>query len=132
MAVTVSCLAALPAAAQAPVQARDDGRQAVQPPLSLRLTDEVIGKAVRETLAEEDRKGAKRDMGKALSADTAYRKFERDFSAAQKPGCLGPDATRFQPSGTVLNTPLGKFNVGVGGIFALPFWAAAVARGKCN
>jgi hypothetical protein len=100
--------------------------------LSLRLTDEVISKAVRETLAEEGKTGAKRESGRALSADTSYQKFERGFSEAQKPGCLGPDATKFQPSSTVVNTPMGKFNVGAGGIFALPFWAAAIVRGKCN
>jgi hypothetical protein len=101
-------------------------------PPRLRLTDEAISKAVRETLAEEGRTGVKREAGKALSADASYRKFERDFSEAQKPNCLGPDATKFQPSSKVVNTPFGKFNVGVGGIFALPFWAAAVARGKCH
>jgi len=100
------------------------------PPLSLRLSDEVISKAVRETLAES--KGNPRlQSGKALSGD-AYQKFEKGFSEAEKPGCLGPNALKFQPSSTVVKTPFGAFNVGVGGIFALPFWAAAVVRGKCN
>jgi hypothetical protein len=100
------------------------------PPLSLRLTDEVISKAVRETLAEHPG-SPKLSSGKALSGD-AYHKFERGFSEAEKPGCLRPDAMKFQPSSTVVKTPLGAFNVGAGGIFALPFWAAAVVRGKCN
>ena len=106
---------------------RDDAKP---PPLSLRLSDEVISKAVRETLAES--KGSpKLEPGKALSGD-AYRKFEKGFSEAEKPGCLGPDALKFQPASTVAKTPFGAFNVGLGGIFALPFWAAAVVRGKCN
>lgn len=106
-------------------------KPAAAPPLSLRLTDEVISKAVRDTLREEGRTGIKRDSGQALSGD-AYRKFERGFSEAEKPGCLGPDALKFQPSSTVVKTPFGAFNVGAGGIFALPFWAAAIVRGKCN
>jgi hypothetical protein len=106
---------------------KDDAKP---PPLSLRLSDEVISKAVRETLAES--KGSPGlQSGKALSGD-AYQKFEKGFSEAEKPGCLGPDALKFQPAGTVVKTPFGAFNVGLGGIFALPFWAAAVVRGKCN
>jgi hypothetical protein len=120
------CLAS--AQAQELEARKDDAKP--PPPLSLRLSDEVISKAVRETLAES--KGSpKREQGKALSGD-AYRKFEKGFSDAEKPGCLGPDALKFQPASTVVKTPFGAFNVGVGGIFALPFWAAAVARGKCN
>jgi len=106
---------------------RDDAKP---PPLSLRLSDEVISKAVRETLAES-KGGPKPGPGKALSGD-AYQQFEKGFSDAEKPGCLGPNALKFQPSGTVVKTPFGAFNVGIGGILALPFWAAAVVRGKCN
>jgi hypothetical protein len=131
MAVVGLCLAGWQAMAQ-----ELEERKEAPPRPGLRLTDEAISKAVRETLLEEGRTGAgagiKRESGKALSADTAYQKFERGFSEAQKPSCLGPNATKFQPSSTVVNTPFGKFNVGVGGIFALPFWATAVARGKCN
>jgi len=127
MTVMGLCLAGWQAMAQ-----ELEERKEAPPGLSLHLTDEVISKAVRETLAEEGRTGVKRESGKVLSADAAYQKFERGFSEAQKPGCFGPNATKFQPAGTVVNTPLGKFNVGLGGIFVLPFWAAAIVRGKCN
>ena len=113
--------------AQALEERKDVRKQA---PLSLRLTDEVISKAVRETLAESRTRPTPLS-GQVLSADP-YEKFSRDFSEARKPGCFGPDATKFQPSGTVVKTPLGAFNVGVGGLLALPFWAAAIACGKCN
>jgi hypothetical protein len=122
MAVMGLCLASRLAMA-------DDGearKPAAQPPLSLRLTDEVISKAVRETLAEHPG-SPKLSDGKALSGD-AYQKFERGFSEARKPGCLHPDAMKFQSPGTTI----GGWNVGAGGLFALPFWAAAIARGKCN
>jgi hypothetical protein len=127
MTVMALCLVAQAATAD------DDGErkpppQPPQPPLSLslRLTDEVISKAVRETLAEHPG-SPKLPPGKALSGD-AYGKFARGFSEAQKPGCLNPDAMKFQPS----STTIGGWNIGVGGLFALPFWAAAIVRGKCN
>jgi hypothetical protein len=118
----------------ASVQAVADGDETrkltAQPPLSLRLTDEVINKAVRETLAENP-VSPKLRSEKALSGD-AYRKFERGFSEAEKPGCLNSDALKFQPAGTTLKTPDGGWNIGLGGLFAIPFWAAAIVRGKCN
>jgi hypothetical protein len=119
MAVIGLCLASLQAAAQERGQAQGQ-------PLSLRLSDEVISKAVRETLAEQ-KGNPKLQPGKALSGDP-YQKFERGFSEARKPDCLHPDALKFQPSSTVI----GGWNIGVGGLLALPFWAAAVSRGKCN
>lgn len=118
-------------AAQVVAQELEERRESTKPPpLSLRLSDEVISKAVRETLAES--KGNPRlQSGKALSGD-AYRKFEKGFSEAEKPGCLGPNALKFQPSTTVVKAGGQDYIVGVAGIFALPFWAAAVVRGKCN
>jgi hypothetical protein len=121
MAVVGLCLASLPAAAQAPP---------AQPPLSLRLTDEVISKAVRETLAEHPG-SPKLETGRVLSGDR-YEKFSRAFSEAEKPGCLGPDALKFQPSSTVVKIGGQDYVAGVAGLLALPFWAAAIARGKCN
>jgi hypothetical protein len=118
----------------ASLQAMADGDETRKPvpqtTLSLRLTDEVISKAVRETLAEHPG-SPKLQSGKALSGD-AYRKFERGFSEAEKPGCLHPDAMKFQQAGTTIKTPDGGWNIGLGGLFALPFWAAAIVRGKCN
>jgi hypothetical protein len=105
-----------------------------KPALSLRLSDEVISKAVRETLAEQQAEapGSPRvSSGKALSGD-AYRKFEKGFSEAEKPGCMGPDALKFQPSTTVAKVGGQGYNVGFTGLFALPFWAAAIVRGKCK
>jgi hypothetical protein len=115
---------------QAMADEEDRRKPAVQAPLSLRLSDEVISKAVRETLAEHPG-SPKLQSGQALSGD-AYRKFERGFSEAEKPGCLNPDALKFQPSSKVVKGPGGDYVVGVTGLFALPFWAAAVLRGKCN
>jgi hypothetical protein len=124
MAVGGLCLAGLQAVAQ-----ELDERKA-QTKLSLRLTDEVISKAVRETLAEQPGSPRLRSEN-ALSGD-AYRKFERAFSEAEKPGCLHPDAMKFQSPTTVVKAGGQDYVVGVAGLFALPFWAAAIVRGKCK
>ena len=100
------------------------------PPLSLRLSDEVIGKAVRETLAEQA-SGNRLRSEKALSGD-AYRKFERAFSEAEKPDCLHPDAMKFQPHSVEFKILGQTYGIGVGGQLAIPFWIAAIVRGKCN
>jgi hypothetical protein len=126
--LSLACLAAA-------AQKLDEHKVADEKPaLSLRLSDEVISKAVRETLAEQaaGQPGSPRlASGKALSGD-AYRKFEQGFSEAEKPGCFGPDALKFQPSTKVVKAGGQDYVVGVGGLFALPFWAAAIVRGKCK
>lgn len=127
MAVMGLCLAGWQAVAQ-----ELEERKEAPSKLSLRLTDEVISKAVRDTLAEEGRAGVKRESGKALSADTSLKKFERGFSEAERPGCFGPNALKFQPSTKVVKAGGQDYVVGVSGLFALPFWAAAIVRGKCN
>ena len=127
MTVMGLCLAGWQAMAQELEERKD-----APPGLSLRLSDEVISKAVRETLAEEGRTGVKRESGKAFSADATYQKFEKGFSEAEKPGCFGPNALKFQPSTKVVKAGGQDYVVGVAGLFALPFWAAAIVRGKCN
>jgi hypothetical protein len=120
---------------EAAAQKLDEHKVAgTRPALSLRLTDEVISKAVRETLAEQQagQPGSpKLASGKALSGD-AYRRFEKGFSEAEKPGCFGPDALKFQPSTKVVKAGGQDYVVGVAGLLALPFWGAAILRGKCN
>jgi hypothetical protein len=116
---------------QAMAQQLEDHKVAAPPaPLSLRLTDEVIDKAVRETLAEQAAGGRLRP-DKALSGD-AYRKFERAFSEAEKPDCLHPDAMKFQPHSLAFKFAGQTYGIGVGGQLAIPFWLAAIVRGKCN
>ncbi|MGJ7914128.1 hypothetical protein ACI48D_01425 [Massilia sp. LXY-6] len=100
------------------------------PRLSLRLTDEVIGKAVKETLAEQA-KGRGLGPEKTLSGD-AYQKFERAFSEAEKPDCLHPDAMKFQPHSLAFKIGGQTYGIGVGGQLAIPFWIAAIVRGKCH
>ncbi|MDB5747216.1 MAG: hypothetical protein JWP72_2064 [Massilia sp.] len=65
--------------------------------------------------------------GDVLSADP-YRKFSHGFAEAKKPSCLGPDALKHQPASFSTK----NWNFSAGALLALPFWAAAIARGKCN
>lgn len=110
--------AAEPGTAPAPVAAR---------PLRARLTDEAIKQAVRETLAESGERPAAAGSGDVLSGDR-YQPFSRGFTEARKPSCLGPDALKHQPASVSTK----NWNFSAGALLALPFWAAAIARGKCN
>jgi hypothetical protein len=96
------------------------------PSLRASLTDDVIKDAVKQALAEK-RKEGRPDRADVLGADT-YAQFSRDFSEAQVPGCLHPDAMKHQP--TSIQTK--DWNLGVSGLLALPFWLTAIARGKCH
>ena len=127
-ATVIACLLSLTISSTA---AEPDATPAAPPeaalPLRARLTDEAIKQAVRETLAESPTRPGSTSSGDVLSGD-AYRKFSRGFTEAKKPSCLGPDALKHQPA--TYSTK--NWNFSAGGLMALPFWAAAIARGKCN
>jgi hypothetical protein len=93
---------------------------------SARPSDEAIRAAVRATL-DEMPDNPTPATGTALSGGP-YREFARQFSQAEKPHCLGPDPLKHQPHSITTK----NWVFGVGGIFALPFWGAAIVRGKCN
>lgn len=104
-------------------------------PFTLRLKDEAIAQAVRATVAETKAMDKAREgtTSAAFSAQgilkgDKYDEFGRQFSEAQKPSCLGPDALKHQPAGFTY----GGWNFGAGGVLALPFWGAAILRGKCK
>lgn len=120
------CLASLQALAQELVERKE----ADKPTPGLHLTDEAISKAVRESLAESPRIG-RQQSGRTLSGDQ-YQKFERAFSEAEKPDCLHPDAMKFQPHSLSFKLGGQDYVMAVGGKLAIPFWIAAIVRGKCN
>lgn len=106
------------------------GPAAAEPaPTSLRarLTDEVVRQAVRETLAEGPLEARALPSDRALSGDR-YQAFARTVGEARHPSCLGPDALKHQPN--KIDTKDWHFEGN--GIMALPFWAAAIVRGKCH
>ena len=88
------------------------------------LTDAVIKKAVRETVAEDARAavGVNRDAG-ILSAGTTQSIMTAAFEEAKVPDCLHGDALKHQPA------KIGP--VGVAGPYSLPWVIAAALRGKC-
>ncbi|MBP1203398.1 hypothetical protein JOD97_001412 [Duganella sp. 1411] len=88
------------------------------------LTDAVIRKAVRETVAEDARSGVgvSRDAG-TLSAGTTQRIMTAAFEEAKVPDCLHGDALKHQPA------KIGA--IGVAGPYSLPWVIAAALRGKC-
>ena len=88
------------------------------------LTDAVIKKAVRETVAEDARAavGVNRDAG-ILSAGTTQSIMTAAFEEAKVPDCLHGDALKHQPA------KIGP--IGVAGPYSLPWVIAAALRGKC-
>lgn len=95
-----------------------------------RPSEEAIRAAVRATL-DDMPLSAVPGAGDVLSS-RPYREFARKVSEAKKAHCLGPDPLKHQPHSFVAKTVLGDYVIGVGGLYAAPFWAAAILRGKCN
>ena len=90
---------------------------AASTPLRARLTRDLIGQAVRDTLDEQAVPVA--SQGRALGADP-YREFARKIEEATVPHCLHPDGLKRQP--TYLLT----------GLLALSYVPIAKLRGKCK
>ncbi|MDQ2821717.1 MAG: hypothetical protein M3Y65_15215 [Pseudomonadota bacterium] len=98
---------------------------ALDPPASLRarINDPaMIRAAVREAVENIAAKEAGGQSGVISAGD--QQNFARSFDEARVPDCLHPDAMKHQPP------KIGP--IGIGGIYALPFWLSAIVRGKCN
>jgi len=89
------------------------------------LTDEMIRKAVRETVAEDPRPiNDVASGGGRLSAITPHDRLSAAFEQAKVPDCLHQDALKQQPA------TIGPINVV--GPYSLPWVIAAAVRGKCR
>jgi hypothetical protein len=89
------------------------------------LSDEMIRKAVRETIAEDPRPApAAGPQAGVLRANTAHARMSAAFDEAKVPDCLHEDALKLQPA------KIGPVNVV--GPLSLPWIVAAVVRGKCR
>ena len=92
------------------------------------LTDAVIRKAVRDTVAEDAasktgiNSGINRDAG-VLSAGKTESIMSAAFDQAKVPDCLHDDALKNQPARIGI--------IGFVGPYALPWVIAAALRGKC-
>lgn len=89
------------------------------------LSEEVIKKAVRETIAEDAQAAPeKRPTGGVIRADAVSARMSAAFDQAKVPDCLHEDALKHQPA------HIGP--VKVVGPYSLPWIVAAVVRGKCR
>lgn len=121
---------ALLAAAAAPAAAVSE-MELAKPPVSAPsapvLTDEVIRKAVRETIAEDPRPAPaalSSDAAALRATNAASARMSAAFAEAKVPDCLHDDALRLQPA------HIGP--VAVVGPYSLPWLVSAALRGKCR
>ncbi|MYN40024.1 hypothetical protein GTP55_11630 [Duganella sp. FT109W] len=99
---------------------------ALAAPAQPALTDDVIRKAVRETVAETPpaQPLAINAQAGAFRANSVEAPMSAAFEQAKVPDCLHQDALKLQPA------RIGPVNVV--GPYSLPWVIAAVVRGKCN
>ncbi|NYE59552.1 hypothetical protein FHW58_000704 [Duganella sp. 1224] len=99
------------------------GQQRNEPAIA--LTDDIIRKAVRETIAEDPRPlPSSNAQAGAFRANPVEARMSAAFEQAKVPDCLHPDALKLQPA------QIGP--VAVVGPYSLPWVIAAAARGKCR
>ena len=111
-----AALATLPATFSDPVTGRPSTLRArVSDPATIRA-------AVKQAIASTP--DAAREHENAALSGASYPGFVRAVDDARIPDCLHPDALKHQPA------KIGP--VDIGGIYALPFLAAAILRGKCK
>jgi hypothetical protein len=124
--ILTTLLAAHAFAAAQPQQDPSDPLTARPQPKQPALTEEVIRKAVRETIAETPQPAAPaaNPQAGAFSANPVAARMSAAFEEAKVPDCLHPDALKLQPA------HIGP--VAVVGPYSLPWVIAAAARGKCR
>ncbi|MYM39371.1 hypothetical protein [Duganella qianjiadongensis] len=91
------------------------------------LSDELIRKAVRDTVAEDPHPQAlavRNAAAYGAATVTVQDRMTTAFNQAKVPDCLHDDALKLQPA------YIGPF--GVVGPFSLPWVVAAALRGKCR
>jgi len=121
--------AVVPASAGAQQQAPELAVAAGAPDLNAVpvLSDELIRKAVRDTVAEDPHPqalAARNAAAYGAATVTVQDKMTAAFNQAKVPDCLHDDALKLQPA------YIGPF--GVVGPFSLPWVVAAALRGKCR
>ena len=88
----------------------------------------VMGKAIKVAMAERQALEDTQKFVKSERGRTRHEQFAADVEYATIPYCLGSDPMKHAPP----VVQLGKVKVGIGGIYALPFFVKAVATGKCR
>jgi hypothetical protein len=109
-------------AAPAPVVAPLDAKVDEQPE---GVTDAVIKKAVRETIAEDPHPVVAANVNAvAYGANTTQSKMSAAFNQAKVPDCLHDDALKLNPA------HIGP--IAVVGPYSLPWIISAALTGKCR
>lgn len=88
----------------------------------------VIGKAIKVAMAERKALEDTQKFVKSGSGPNQYEQFASDVDAATIPYCYKGDAMKHTPP--VLE--VGSLKIPLGGVLALPFFAKAIATGKCR
>lgn len=88
----------------------------------------VIGKAIKVAMAERKALEDTQKFVKSGPGPNQYEQFASDVDAATIPYCYKGDAMKHTPP--VLE--VGSLKIPLGGVLALPFFAKAIATGKCR
>jgi hypothetical protein len=97
-----------------------------RPPATPVLTDDMIKKAVRETIADGPRPApaGNQQAGVLHATGSMEQRMSAAFEEAKVPDCLHEDVLKLQPA------HIGP--ISVVGPLSLPWIVAAVVRGKCR
>ncbi|MCC6071816.1 hypothetical protein ACFSQU_19950 [Massilia sp. GCM10020059] len=88
----------------------------------------VIGKAIKVAMTERKALEHTQKFVKSGPGPNQYEQFASDVEAATIPYCYKGDAMKHTPP--VIE--VGSLKIPLGGVLALPFFAKAVATGKCR
>lgn len=88
----------------------------------------VMGKAIKVAMAERKALEDTQKFVKSGPGPNQYEQFASDVDAATIPYCYKGDAMKHTPP--VLE--VGSLKIPLGGVLALPFFAKAIATGKCR
>lgn len=88
----------------------------------------VMGKAIKVAMVERKALEDTQKFVKSGPGRTQYEQFAADADEATVPYCYRGDAMKHTPP--VLE--LGSLKIPLGGVLALPFFAKAIATGKCR
>mgnify|MGYP003459072886 FL=1 len=88
----------------------------------------VMSKAITMAMAERKALEDTQKFVKSGPGKTVYEKFADNAEFATVPYCLGSNPMKHTPP----VVEVGPIKIGMGGLLALPFFAKAVATGKCR
>jgi hypothetical protein len=88
----------------------------------------VTGRAIRAAIAERQALEDTQKFVKSGRGPTRFEQFAANVEDATTPYCFGSNPMKHAPP----VVDVAGIKVGIGGIYALPFWVKAVATNKCR